>query len=61
MHYRHAVSGHSSSIPLLLLQTHVAMVTADVNIVVLTNQKVRRAHATRNMFFVMTCIPAKVR
>jgi len=45
---------------LLLMQAHVAMATADVSIVVLTNQKARRAPATRNMFFVMTYIPARV-
>jgi len=45
---------------LLLMQEHVAMATADVSIVVLTNQKARRAPAMRSMFSAMTYIPAKV-
>jgi len=44
----------------LLLQAHVAMATADVNIVVLTNQKARPVPATKNTFCVMTCTPVEV-
>ena len=42
------------------MQEHVAMVTADVSIVVLTNQKAQRAVATRNMYFETIYIPVKV-
>jgi len=47
-------------VDLMLLQAHVAMVMADVNITVLTNQKDQRVPAMRNMFFARTSIPAKV-
>ena len=46
---------------LVLIQARVAMATADVNIVVLTNQKARLAPATRSMFYGMTYTPVKVR
>jgi len=37
------------------------MATEDVSIVVLTNQKARRVPVTRNTFYGMICILAKVR
>ena len=36
------------------------MVTEDVNIAVLTNQKARRAPVMRNTFYLMICTPVEV-
>ena len=49
------------SMELLLMQVRVAMVTADVSIAALTNQKARRARAMRNMYFARIYTPVKVR
>jgi len=45
---------------LLLMQARVAMATADVSIVVLTNQKAPLAPAMKNTFYAMTYVPAEV-
>ena len=58
---QYSVRGRCLWVKQLRMQVRVAMVTADVNIVVLTNQKARRAPVMRNTFCVMTYTPARVR